>query len=404
MAALAPSLLLGLLIAGLLHVFVKRDRILGHLGKPGFVSSVKAATVGVPLPLCSCGVLPAALSLKRDGASSGAVTSFLISTPQTGVDSIAVTWGILGWPVAAAKVIAAFAAGVIGGTIADTTGKGKDITGEAIGCAENESGSLAARIWNYSIGTIFRDVYGWIAVGIGVSALITLFMEPGQLSRYPALAGPLGLLAALVLGIPLYVCSVASVPIAAGLIYAGFPVGSALVFLMAGPATNAATMGAVRKALGGRVFLIYILTVVFISLGAGLILNTLNVPVSGIHAHEHGTGSLTGLAVAAASVAMVLGMLWFALSDLRAFLGRLTGPGGASGARRVLRIEGMSCSMCEKRVRKALNGLPGVKVEKVSASKGIAVVRLIAGDGKAVSGVAEAVEKAGYNVMEVEDE
>lgn len=404
MAALAPSLLLGLLVAGLLHVFVKRERILGHLGKPGFVSSAKAAIVGVPLPLCSCGVLPAALALKRDGASSGAVTSFLISTPQTGVDSIAVTWGILGWPVAAAKVIAAFAAGVIGGTVADTTGKVKEIKEKAIGCAEDESGPLAARIWNYSVGTIFRDVYGWIAVGIGVSALITLFMEPGQLSRYPALAGPLGLLAALVLGIPLYVCSVASVPIAAGLIYAGFPVGSALVFLMAGPATNAATMGAVRKALGGRVFLIYILTVVFISLGAGMILNSLNVPVSGIHAHEHGTGSLTGLAVAAAAVTMALGMLWFAMSDLRAFLGRLAGPGGGSGARRVLRIEGMSCSMCEKRVREALDGLPGVKAEKVSASEGIAVVRLRDGDEKALSGAAEAVEKAGYRVMGVEDE
>lgn len=368
------------------------------------MSSVKASIVGVPLPLCSCGVLPAALSLKRDGASSGAVTSFLISTPQTGVDSIAVTWGILGWPVAAAKVIAAFVAGVIGGTVADATGKVKEVTGEAVGCAGDESGSLAARIWNYSVGTIFRDVYGWIAVGIIVSALITLFMEPGQLSRYPALAGPLGLLAALVLGIPLYVCSVASVPIAAGLIYAGFPVGSALVFLMAGPATNAATMGAVRKALGGRVFLIYILTVVFISLGAGMLLNSLNVPVSGIHAHEHGTGSLTGLAVAAASVAMALGMLWFAMSDLRAFLGRLSGPGPGSGGRKVLRIQGMSCSMCEKRVREALDALPGVKAEKVSASPGIAVVRLKDGDEEALSGAAEAVENAGYRVMEVEDE
>ena len=121
---LAPSLVLGLLLAGFLHVFVKKDRILSHLGKPGFVSSAKAALVGVPLPLCSCGVLPAALGLRRDGASRGAVTSFLISTPQTGVDSVAVTWAILGWPVALAKVVAAFIAGVLGGTIVDNTGTG----------------------------------------------------------------------------------------------------------------------------------------------------------------------------------------------------------------------------------------------------------------------------------------
>ncbi|MBN2607931.1 MAG: permease, partial [Candidatus Fermentibacteraceae bacterium] len=263
--ALAPSLVLGLLIAGFLHVFIKRDRILSHLGRPGFISSAKAALIGVPLPLCSCGVLPAALSLKRDGASNGAVTSFLISTPQTGVDSVAVTWGVLGFPVALAKVVAAFIAGVIGGTLVDRTAGSMDTPEQTPGCAESEHGPLPVMIWNYSVGTIFRDIYGWIALGITVSALITVLMEPGQLSDYPVLAGPVGLLAALALGIPLYVCSVASVPIAAGLIYAGFPVGSALVFLMAGPATNAATMGAVRRALGGRVFLIYLLTVIGVS-------------------------------------------------------------------------------------------------------------------------------------------
>ena len=231
--ALAPSLLLGLLLAGLLHVFVKKDRILSHLGKPGFKSSAKAALVGVPLPLCSCGVLPAALGLRRDGASRGAVTSFLISTPQTGVDSIAVTWSILGWPVALAKVIAAFVAGLLGGTIADRISYGMDNQKTAPACTDIESGSIPRRIWNYSFNSLFRDIYAWLAFGILVSALITTFLEPGQLSQFSILNGPLGLLAALAIGIPLYVCSIASVPVAAGLIYAGFPVGSALVFLMA---------------------------------------------------------------------------------------------------------------------------------------------------------------------------
>lgn len=117
--ALAPSLFLGLFIAGLLHVFVKKDRIFRHMGKPGAGSAVKASLIGIPLPLCSCGVLPAALSLRKEGASRGAVVSFLSSTPQTGVDSILPTWAMLGWPVALVKVAAAFISGVISGTTVD---------------------------------------------------------------------------------------------------------------------------------------------------------------------------------------------------------------------------------------------------------------------------------------------
>jgi len=355
------------------------------------------------LPLCSCGVLPAALSLKRDGASDGAVTSFLISTPQTGVDSIAVTWGVLGLPVAAAKVVAAFIAGVIGGTLVDRTGGAVEPPLQTPGCADSEQGPFLSRIWNYSVGTIFRDIYGWIAIGIGVSALITVLMEPGQLADYPILGGPVGLLAALALGIPLYVCSVASVPIAAGLIYAGFPVGSALVFLMAGPATNAATMGAVRRALGGRVFLIYLLTVIGVSMAAGLLLNSLEISVSGVHAHGHGTGSLAGIAAAAASATVILGILWFGLTDASMFLGKLFARGGNSGSSRVLRVEGMSCAGCERRVRESLEAVPGVTVKSVSAAGGTVAVTVGSGDDAALDQAMKAVESAGYRVTGVKD-
>lgn len=397
--ALSPSLLIGLLIAGMLHVFVKRDRILGHLGRPGFMSSAKAALIGVPLPLCSCGVLPAAMSLKRDGASDGAVTSFLISTPQTGVDSIAVTWGILGLPVALAKVAAAFLAGVLGGTLADRTG-GMEAPPSSVPCVERESGGVAARIWKYSVGTLFRDIYGWVALGIAVSALITVLMEPGQLADYPVLSGPAGLLAALVLGIPLYVCSVASVPIAAGLIYAGFPVGSALVFLMAGPATNAATMGAVRRTLGSRVFIIYILTVVVVSMGAGLLLNSLEISVSGIHDPSHGTGSLTGILAAAAAAAVSLGMAWYALSAAKDLFSGLFYHGSGGGRYMRLKISGMTCGGCERRVRSALESVKGVSVISVSAEEDLAVIEVGDDDGSILARALQAVREAGYGAEE----
>jgi len=394
MTALAPSLIFGLLVAGVLHVFVKRDRILKHLGKPGFGSSARAALVGVPLPLCSCGVLPAALSLKRDGASDGAVTSFLISTPQTGVDSIAVTWGILGLPIALAKVAAAFIAGLIGGIAADWSGGGRGkVERVPPSCATNETGSIPARIWRYATGTIFRDIHRWLLLGIVISALITVFLAPGQLSEYPILRGPLGLLAALALGIPLYVCSISSVPIAAGLIYAGFPVGSALVFLMAGPATNAATMGAVRKSLGRRVFIIYLSTVILVSIAAGLLLNSLNVSVTAPAEHMHHGGA--GVFPTIAAVLLGAGILWYAAADISRTI-QLRRSSRSSGKSLMLNIRGMSCSMCEEKVRKALNGVSGLQVVAVSAESDTAELKASGNIESLSEEACNAVRNAGY--------
>lgn len=394
--ALAPSLILGLLLAGLLHVFVKKDRVLSHLGKPGFRSSAKAALVGVPLPLCSCGVLPAALGLRRDGASRGAVTSFLISTPQTGVDSIAVTWSILGWPIALAKVIAAFVAGLLGGTIVDRIGNGSDNQRTAPVCTDTETGSLPRRIWNYSFNSLFRDIYGWLVFGIVISALITTILEPGQLSRYTILEGPPGLLAALAIGIPLYVCSVASVPIAAGLIYAGFPVGSALVFLMAGPATNAATMGAVRKTLGTRVFLVYILTVIIISLAAGGILNSLNVSVSQPYHAGHGTDSITGMLNPAAGVLLLTGMAWFAFKKFYSLRLKSSGKGNTVK----LNVEGMNCSKCEMSISRALKEMTGILDVSASTGKGTVVIAMDGNSGFNRREAVKTIRELGYDVKE----
>lgn len=398
-SAIAPSLVLGLLLAGLLHVFVKKDRILTHLGKPGLRSSAKAALVGVPLPLCSCGVLPAAIALRRDGASRGAVTSFLISTPQTGVDSIAVTWAVLGWPIAIAKVAAAFIAGLVGGTIADKTGSALDNRGTAPVCTETESGSMPRRIWDYSFNGLFRDIYGWLAFGIVVSALITTFLQPGQLSQYKILQGPVGLLASLAVGIPLYVCSISSVPIAAGLIYAGFPVGSALVFLMAGPATNAATMGAVRKTLGMRVFLIYVMTVIVISLAAGVILNSLSVSVPGSYVSGHEISSFSGLFNAIIGVLLLLGIAWFASRDFRNF--RAQPPRKSRSDKTLkLRVDGMHCSMCEMTITRALKKLPGILNIYASANDGTAVIVLDDSRNFNRKEAEDTIRKLGYQVRE----
>jgi len=369
--ALAPSLMFGLLIAGVLHVFVSREKVLTHLGKPGFKSVLKASVIGVPLPLCSCGVLPAALGLRKDGASLGAATSFLVSTPQTGVDSIVATWGVLGWPVALTKVVAAFLAGVVSGTIVDASnGEGTEARKSPPTCVDVVAGGRLKRIWDYTFGSIFRDIYRWLFLGIVISALIVVFVEPGTLGRFTILRGPLGLLAALAVGIPLYVCSLASIPIAAALVYAGFPVGGALVFLMAGPATNAATMGAVFRVMGGRVFWTYLTTVIVVSLAAGLLLNNLEIPaVTGIHHGDHGgafgiLGLVTGILLSA-------GIVYWGVRDAVMGIASMS----REGDRYLFGVEGMSCMSCVARVRDALTGLEGAGSVEVSLDEARAEVR-----------------------------
>ncbi|OPX29450.1 MAG: hypothetical protein B1H09_06375 [Gemmatimonadaceae bacterium 4484_173] len=376
--ALAPSLFFGLLVAGVLHVFVNRDKIYRHMGKPGFRSSLKASLIGVPLPLCSCGVLPAALSLRRDGASKGAAVSFLSSTPQTGVDSIAATWALLGWPIALAKVVAAFVAGVVSGTVVDSLDRENGHSSAPRPATAEEKGSIPGRIWGYAFGTLFRDIYLWLFIGVGISALITVFIEPGQLADYPVLAGPLGMLAALAIGIPLYVCSVSSVPIAAALVYAGFPVGSALVFLMAGPATNAATMGAVRKSLGKLSFWSYIVTIVAVSIFAGLLLNGLDIPTGSILQH-HEVSGITGVLTSIAAAFFFLAIAFYGIKDINSRLRSghtvvLADSGGIT-----YNVSAMTCPNCVRTVTESLQNLAGVSSVKVSLEDGSAVVVPCAG-------------------------
>ncbi len=371
--ALAPSLFLGLLIAGVLHVFVKKDRIFKHMGKPGLRSSVKASLIGVPLPLCSCGVLPAALGLRKDGASKGAAVSFLASTPQTGVDSVAATWALLGWPVALAKVIAAFVAGVVSGTIVDVLDSENGHSMAPSSSGVEEKGSIPGRIWRYAFGTLFRDIYLWLLIGVGISALVTVFIEPGQLAEYPVLAGPLGMLAALAIGIPLYVCSVSSVPIAAALVYAGFPVGSALVFLMAGPATNAATMGAVRKSLGKLSFWSYILTVVGVSLLAGLLLNDLEIP-AGTLLHHHNSSGILGVLSIVASGLFFLAIGFYAVKEILHKVKMKSAVDLSDTGSITYNVSAMTCPNCVRAVSEALSKLSGVGSVVVSLESGTASV------------------------------
>ena len=282
---MAPYLLFGMTLAGILHVLVSRHFVFKHLGEKGPWSVIKAAFIGVPLPLCSCGVLPLALSFRKSGASKGATTSFLISTPQTGIDSFIATYGMLGLPFALFRPLAALAMGIVGGMITDIfssteapyTIPGNESSYSCTLCPATHihRHSFKEKIFGmlkYALYEFPDDITVNLIVGFVVAGLISFFMPNNLFYRYLH-NDFLSMLVMIIIGAPLYICATASIPIAAMLMFKGASAGAAFVFLTVGPATNAAAILLIAHALGKKIAGIYLLTIIIMSILAGSILN-----------------------------------------------------------------------------------------------------------------------------------
>lgn len=287
----APWLIVGIVAAGLVHALMP-DGLLGKwLGGNGPWSVVKAALVGAPLPLCSCGVLPAAVGLRKDGASKGATVSFLIATPETGPDSVAISYALLGPVMAVVRPITAILSAIFSGLLTNIFILGERQTTPvetpapvcASGCSDHcsiekphKQGALASRAWGgvrYGFTDILDDIALWLAIGLVIAGVMSALVEPQALGAYGSGIG--AMLVMLAVGVPIYVCATASTPIAAGLIAVGVSPGAALVFLLAGPATNIATLGVVGKDLGVRALAGYLLGISLSAVASGLILDAL---------------------------------------------------------------------------------------------------------------------------------
>ncbi|QGY40674.1 SO_0444 family Cu/Zn efflux transporter [Pseudodesulfovibrio cashew] len=296
-----PYVLFGFFVAGLLKAYVPDTFMARHLGRNTLWSVVKAAVIGVPLPLCSCGVLPTALGLRRQGASKGATTAFMIATPETGVDSMAVTYALIDpimtvvRPVAAS--ITAIVAGVLvnafperepeplpmdGLTMSGGLGHMHEHEHEGCGCSGGHCGADGKPTvygkflsgMDYAFGEMISDIGRWLLVGALIAGLISAFLPPDLLDGYVG-TGFHSYLIMLVVALPLYVCATASTPIAASLLLKGLSPGAALVFLLAGPATNGATITVMLKALGKRAASLYVLSIVLCSLALAYVVDAL---------------------------------------------------------------------------------------------------------------------------------
>ena len=351
---LAPWLFLGAAVSALMHKFLPPNFIKTQLS--GYGGIIKAVLLGVPLPLCSCGVIPAGIGLKKDGASDGSSVAFLISTPQTGIDSVLVSVAFLGWPFALLKVVAATITGIFGGFITHwwvPQSSAQESQPKAVGPTVSWGDAFEHGV------QLLRSIWLWLVVGILISASLNSFLPPETLSQVPQ--GFSSLFVALLISLPLYICATASVPIAASLVANGFPLSSALVFLMAGPASNLATIGSIYKTFGKKTTFVYLGTIVVFSMLFALLFDFILLPENqGMPDHHHESAWAAPFAIA-----LFASFIFFAYEQY--LKPRLVSQPKASSS---IWVEGLTCGGCVAKLQKALNLLPSIEHSSVNLESG----------------------------------
>ena len=390
---MSPYILLGFLIAGLLHAFIPQKVMARHLSGSGWKSVLKSSLIGIPLPLCSCGVLPTSICMRRSGASKAATTSFLISTPQTGVDSIAATWSLLGPAFAVIRPIAALVTAFFGGIAVGKTETAHDCPDGRCAVEEHDHGHhhkhpasasdnrddeqpasfigrcVAALLYGFI--DLVGSIGNWLVAGLVIAAIITVYV-PSDFFSILGKTPILSMIAVLVIAIPMYVCATGSIPIAMSLVLKGLSPGTALVLLMAGPAANFASFTLISREMGRRSASVYLAAIVVGSILFGLAIDYLlpaswfNLPA--MHAgHEHGAAGF-GLFSSICSLILVLLLLY---SFIRRFFKHKISQTDMTTE---YVITGMNCPHCQATVTKSIAGIPGVEDVAVDLSTGKASV------------------------------
>jgi len=368
---MAPYLLLGFLIAGVLHVFVPQRFYANYLSRKNRLSVLWAALLGIPLPLCSCGVIPTAIGLRNEKASKGAIASFLIATPQTGIDSILATFSLMGLGFAIIRPVAALITGVCGGLLVNRLVREDNMTEESDASCQLEGGNRLWRVLKYAYYDMIRDIGLRLLIGLVVAALIQVAV-PDEFFLSFADEPLLQMLVILVIAVPMYICSTGSIPVAAALMMKGLSPGAALVMLMAGPAVNLASILVVHKAMGRRFTAIYLMIIVGFAVLFGLLINTAETFFT---LHSLLFTSQDACCMSASVLpspfklvcATVLTLLIIFALMMKLF-SKFTTKKSLDPDVTVYRVEDMHCSHCEAAVVRAVENVPGVEEAKASAS------------------------------------
>lgn len=399
--SMAPYLLLGFLLAGLMHAFVPQNLYRRYLGGNSFRSVLNAALLGIPLPLCSCGVIPTAMSLRKEGASKGATVSFLISTPQTGVDSIIATYSLIGLPFALLRPLAALVTSLFGGCLVNRFDD-KDVCSTSC-AAPSESVDGGVRVsfrqrlqsaFRYAFVEMMQDIGKWLLLGLVVAGLITVFVPDSFFALF-ADKPLLSMLLVLAFAVPMYLCATGSIPIAVALMLKGLSPGTALVLLMAGPAVNVASMLVISKVMGKKTLLFYLLSIVSGAIAFGLAIDYL-LPrewflTSLAHIHDCHAQGVSWFNLGCTLLMFLLLVNAFVLRYRKQDSCELP-----SDKNWVMMVKGMTCNHCKNNVEKAIMKVDGVEQVDINLADGRTVVTG-SFDREAIK---KSVEGIGFEVVE----
>ena len=398
---MAPYILLGMLASGIISVFINSDMIFKHIGPKNFISTLKSTLFGVPLPLCSCGVIPVAATLRESGASKGSTVSFLVSTPQTGVDSVFLTYGMLGPVFALFRPIAAFASGILSGVVINNFDEDEHYHIRKEDYQNDNHPHLKDRILSgvkYGFISLPADIVIPLFKGLLVAAAISIFLPPDYIANHFASNIYMQFFTMLVISIPFYVCATASIPVAVALMAKGISPGAAFIFLMAGPATNASSIAVIRNILGAKTLYIYLALISFSAVFFGFIFDlffketAFKIPKM-LHHHNHGSGIDT-----------LLGFI-FILILINAYVSRFKqskhvavgndSQTDESFSQKQIIVEGMTCGHCKESVESVLNAFDSVKEASVDLISGKV---LIEGVDIEIDEIKEKIISRGFSV------
>ena len=426
---MSPFLLLGFLIAGIMHAFIPNRLYSKYLSGHTLRSVVNAALFGVPLPLCSCGVIPTAMSLRREGASKGATVSFLIATPQTGVDSIFATYSLMGLPFTLVRPVAAFVTALLGGVFVNAFDRDEDTAGPSDAGPQAETEERKRTFWQklgealrFGFVEMMEDIGKWLVVGLVVAGLIAVFVPEEWFAVFKDNT-LLSMLLVLAISVPMYVCATGSIPIAVVLMMKGLTPGAALVLLMAGPACNAASILVVGKVLGRKTLALYLCAIMVGAIAFGVGIDYLlprewfTSTLTHSDACCHEPASWYGWASTILLGLLLLNVLRMRLTHRQTCgchhhhgagegyechhhgeEGCACGQTEAPQQRRAAReytVKGMSCNHCRMNVEKVVRGLPFVSGVSVDLPTGKMVVE---GENLVDEEIREAVESIGFSV------
>lgn len=442
---MSPYLLLGFFLAGLMHAFIPGKLYSKYLSKVNFRSVIYAAMLGIPLPLCSCGVIPTAMSLRREGASKGATVSFLIATPQTGVDSIIATFSLMGLPFSIVRPIAALVTSLFGGQLVNMVegkdgeshaAKGEDHATKSHGtvegthgtvadchchcgehshdhaenchCGEHEHRSFFGKLkeaMEYAFLEMMEDIGKWLVVGLIIAGLITVFVPDSFFEVFKD-NSLLSMLLVLAFAVPMYLCATGSIPIAVALMMKGLTPGAGLVLLMAGPACNMASILVINKVMGRKTLITYLASIISGAVGFGLMIDHLlprdwfisSLVMKDACCHEETSWFSWGCTI----------LLFLLLAN--ALRPHLTSPKGrnlecgednddidkGNALSKTFHISGMNCNHCRTNAENALRSCSGVTSVDVILASGEAIVE---GEYN-VEELKKAVESLGFTFSE----